>query len=244
MVWMSRVYTLREKSILRTRLEERFQERERIARELHDTLLQSIQGMMLSFQAVAESLPGGSRARDSMERALDRAEQVIAEGRDRITGLRGQMAPTEDLATAFQALKLEAGVPFSANYQVSNVGEPLVLLNDVRDAFYQVGKEAVFNSLRHAEATDITVTFTYKPDRFEMLVVDNGIGIDPLYQRMHGRPEHGGLRGMYERADRIDASLTMVSTPQEGTRITLTLPGSAAYINSVAGKQNRSSKTG
>lgn len=243
-LWVSRAYSQREKAALRTRLEERFQERERIARELHDTLLQSIQGMMLSFQAVAESLPGGSRARDSMERALDRAEQVIAEGRDRITGLRGQMAPTEDLATAFQALKLEAGVPFSANYQVNNVGEPLVLLNDVRDAFYQVGKEAVFNSLRHAEATGITVTFTYTPDRFEMLVVDNGIGIDPLYQRMHGRPEHGGLRGMYERADRIDASLTIVSTPQEGTRITLTLPGFAAYKNSVEGKQNRSSKTG
>ena len=95
--WMSRVYTLREKAALRTRLEERFKERERIARELHDTLLQSVQGMMLSFQAVADSLPKDTRARHSMERALDRAEQVIAEGRDRITGLRGQMAPSEDL---------------------------------------------------------------------------------------------------------------------------------------------------
>lgn len=242
--WMSRVYTRREKATLRTRLEERFQERERIARELHDTLLQSVQGMMLSFQAVADSLPEESRARHSMERALDRAEQVIAEGRDRITGLRGQIAPTEDLAVALQALKLEAGVPFSATYHVSNVGEPLALRNEVRDAFYQVGREAVSNSLRHAQATQITVTFTYAPGTFEMLVVDDGIGIDPLYQRMHGRPEHGGLRGMYERAGRIDATLKVVSNPQSGTRITLSLPGAVAYDYSVDGKQNRLSRAG
>jgi signal transduction histidine kinase len=177
-----------------------------------------------------------------MERALDRAEQVIAEGRDRITGLRGKIAPTEDLAVAFQALKLEAGVPFSVTYDVSNVGEPLALRNEVRDAFYQVGREAVSNSLRHAQATRITVTFTYAPGRLEMLVVDDGIGIDPLYQRMQGRPEHGGLRGMYERADRIDATLAMISNPKSGTRITLSLPGSVAYGNSVDGKQNRSSR--
>ncbi|MGO2452807.1 MAG: sensor histidine kinase [Pseudomonas taetrolens] len=242
--WISRVYTQREKAALRTRLEERFQERERIARELHDTLLQSVQGMMLSFQAVADSLPEGSRARHSMERALDRAEQVIAEGRDRITGLRGQMAPSEDLVVAFQALKLEASVAFCATYHVSNLGEPLALLNEVRDAFYQVGREAVSNSLRHAQATRITVTFRYAPGTFEMLIVDNGVGIDPLYQRMHGRPEHGGLRGMYERASRIDATLAIVSNPQNGTRITLSLPGAAAYENSVGGKQNRSSRAG
>ncbi|WP_413616307.1 histidine kinase [Halomonas cupida] len=242
--WMFRVYTRREKAALRTRLEERFQERERIARELHDTLLQSVQGMMLSFQAVADSLPEESRARHSMERALDRAEQVIAEGRDRITGLRGQMAPTEDLAIAFQALKLEAGVPFSATYQVSNVGEPLALRNEVRDAFYQVGREAVSNSLRHAQATLVTVTFTYTPGTFEMLVVDDGVGIDPLYQRMHGRPEHGGLRGMYELAGRIDATLTVVSNAQSGTRITLSLPGSVSYNNSIGDKQNRLSRAG
>lgn len=243
-LWVSRTYTQREKSILRSRLEERFQERERIARELHDTLLQSVQGMMLSFQAVAESLPIGSRARYAMDRALDRAEQVIAEGRDRISGLRGQMAPNEDLATAFQTLHLDAGVPFSGDYQVKNVGEPVALHNEVRDAFYQVGKEAVFNSLRHAEATRITVTFTYSRIGFEMLVVDNGIGIDPIYQRMHGRPEHGGLRGMYERADRINAKLIMVSDTQGGTRLTLSLPGSVAYIEAVGEKQNRSNKTG
>ncbi|ARU88490.1 hypothetical protein B9K09_11175 [Pseudomonas sp. M30-35] len=242
--WMSRIYTQREKAALRTRLEERFQERERIARELHDTLLQSVQGMMLSFQAVADSLPEGGRARNSMERALDRAEQVIAEGRDRITGLRGQMAPVEDLAVAFQALKLEANVPFSATYHVINDGEPLALRCEVRDAFYQVGREAVCNSLHHARATRITVTFTYAPGTFEMLVVDDGVGIDPLYQRMHGRPEHGGLRGMYERASRIDATLTMVSNPLNGTRITLSLPGAAAYENSVGSKQNRSSRAG
>tara|TARA_R100001591_G_scaffold19480_7_gene26515 strand:- start:104339 stop:107281 length:2943 start_codon:yes stop_codon:yes gene_type:complete len=243
-LWMSRAYTHRQKSILRNRLEERFQERERIARELHDTLLQSVQGMMLSFQAIANSLPQQSHARYSMEKAMDRAEHVIAEGRDRITGLRGQMAPTEDLAVAFQSLKLEAGAPFSAIYQVSNKGEPRVLRNEVRDVFYQVGREAVFNALRHAEATQIRVSFIYSPRTFEMLVVDDGVGIDPLYQRIQGRPEHGGLRGMYERAGRIDASLMIVSNGNDGTHIQLSLPGLLAYENDVDEKQNHSKRVG
>lgn len=241
--WISRIYTRREKMALRTRLEERFQERERIARELHDTLLQSVQGMMLSFQAVADTLPEDSRARRSMERALDRAEQVIAEGRDRITGLRGQMAPAEDLAAAFQTLQRDERSG-SAAYRVSNIGQPALLRSAVRDAFYQVGREAVLNSLRHAQATQISVTFTYTPHRFEMLVADDGIGIDPVYQRMRGRPEHGGLRGMYERAERIEATLSIKSDAGKGTHISLSLPGSAAYERGVGNAQTRFSRVG
>ncbi len=242
--WISGVYMYREKAALRTRLEERFQERERIARELHDTLLQSVQGMMLSFQAVADSLPRESAARHSMERALDRAEQVIAEGRDRITGLRGEIAPAEDLVVAFQALHLEVGAADSAAYRVGNVGKPLPLRSEVRDAFYQVGREAVCNSLRHAQASRVSVTFTYAADRFEMLVADDGVGIDPLYQRMRGRPEHGGMRGMYERAHRIDATLEIVSNARSGTSIRLSLPGSIAFENTVDYKYSRSSRAG
>lgn len=238
-LWLSHLHLQREKAILRTRLEERFQERERIARELHDTLLQSVQGMMLSFQAVADSLTKESRARHSMERALDRAEQVIAEGRDRIMGLRGQMAPSENLTVAFQALPLDLGPPSSVAYNVSNVGEPVPLRIDVRDAFYQVGREAVLNALRHARASQITVRFTYASGRFEMLVVDDGISIEPLYQRMRGRPEHGGLRGMYERAGRIAATLEIISNAGNGTRISLSLPGSVAYEHKVDSKQDR-----
>lgn len=237
--WMFRAYTRREKAILRTRLEERFQERERIARELHDTLLQSVQGMMLSFQAVADSLPKGSHARHSMALALDRAEEVIAEGRDRIMGLRGQMAPTEDLLVAFQALKLEVGLPGTATYRVCNEGEPLALESSVRDAFYQVGREAVSNSLRHARATQVSVTFLYAPGKFEMRVVDDGVGIDPLYQRIRGRPEHGGLRGMYERAERIGATLSIISGVGSGTQISLSLAASVAYESITDRKQTR-----
>ena len=240
--WMSRVYTLREKAALRTRLEERFKERERIARELHDTLLQSVQGMMLSFQAVADSLPKDTRARHSMERALDRAEQVIAEGRDRITGLRGQMAPSEDLSVAFQALPQDIGTPASATYGVSNMSEPVPLRNQVRDAFYQVGREAVLNAFRHARASQITVSFTYASGTFAMLVVDDGVGIEPVYQKIQGRPEHGGLRGMYERAERIGARLAIISNAGNGTRISLSLPGSAAYEHTADSHFNRFSR--
>jgi len=242
--WISRVYTRREKAALRSRLEERFQERERIARELHDTLLQSAQGMLLSFQAVADGLPRNSHARHSMERALDRAEQVIAEGRDRISGLRGLMAPAEDLAAAFQTLQLEAGGPASVAYRVSTFGQPMALRSAVRDAFYQVGREAVFNSLRHAQATQIVVAFTYAQDTFEMLVTDDGVGIDPLYQRLRGRPEHGGLRGMYERTERIGATLSIVSSSEMGTSISLSLPASVSYEPTVSNAITRVSRAG
>ena len=242
--WISRVYTQREKAALRTRLEERFHERERIARELHDTLLQSVQGMMLSFQAVADSLPKESSARHAMERALDRADQVMAEGRDRITGLRGEIAPAEDLAVAFQLLQQEVDASVSVAYRVSNVGQPLPLRNEVRDVFYQVGREAVFNALRHAQASQISVTFTYAKDRFEMLIADDGVGMDPLYQRMRGRPGHGGLRGIYELADRIEATLIIVSSDQSGTHIRLLLPGTIAYEKPIDDKHNRSIRAG
>ncbi|WP_175540339.1 sensor histidine kinase [Halomonas sp. QHL1] len=242
--WISRVYTQREKAVLRTRLEERFHERERIARELHDTLLQSVQGMMLSFQAVADSLPKESLARHAMERALDRADQVMAEGRERITGLRGEIAPAEDLAVAFQLLQQETDASDSVTYRVSNVGQPLPLRNEVRDVFYQVGREAVFNALLHAKATQISVTFTYAKDRFEMLVVDDGVGIDPLYQRMRGRPGHGGLRGIYELAERIEATLMIVSSARSGTRIRLSLSGAIAYENTNDDKHKRSIRAG
>ena len=199
---------------------------------------------MLSFQAVADSLPKESRARHAMERALDRADQVMAEGRNRITGLRGEIAPAEDLAVAFQSLQQEADASVSAAYSVSNVGDSLPLRNEVRDVFYQVGREAVFNAQRHAQATQISVTFTYAKDRFEMLVVDDGVGIDPVYQRMRGRPEHGGLRGIYERADRIEATLMIVSSAQNGTRIRLSLPGTVAYENTSDDKHKRSIRAG
>lgn len=242
--WISRVYLQRQKATLRTRLEERFHERERIARELHDTLLQSVQGMMLSLQAVADSLPNESSTRQSMERALNLAEQVMAEGRDRISGLRGQMAPAEDLRAAFQALPLEVDDTASCVVSVSNTGAPLALRHEVRDAFYQIGREAVFNAMRHAQASQISVNFSYASDTFEMLIVDDGVGIDPLYQRLRGRPDHGGLRGMHERASRIDASLAIVSNAESGTCIRLSLPGAIAYENPVADTHNRSNGAG
>lgn len=139
------------------------------------------------------------------------------------------MSPSEDLPMAFQALPLDIDLPSSAAYSVSNMGDPIPLRNEVRDAFYQVGREAVFNALRHAQASQISVSFTYASNTFEMLVVDDGIGIEPLYQRMQGRPEHGGLRGMYERAEIIGAALTIISNAENGTRVSLSLPGSIAY---------------
>ncbi|WP_442907962.1 ATP-binding protein [Halomonas sp. PA16-9] len=90
----------------------------------------------------------------------------------------------------------------------------------------------------------MSVTFTYAKDRFEMLVADDGVGMDPRYQRMRGRPGHGGLRGIYELAERIEATLMIVSSEQSGTRIRLSLPGTIAYEKPIDDKQNRSIRTG
>ena len=217
---------------LTLRFEERLAERTRIARELHDTLLQSFQGLMLHFQTVNDLLPPG-KAKEALETVLDRADQAIVEGRDAIQNLRSSTTVTNDLAQAVAGLGKELGDSRKggsglATLSVSVEGAPRELHPILRDDIYRIAREAVGNAFRHAEASKIEAEITYGERLLRLRIRDDGKGIDPKLLDA-GRDGHWGLPGMRERAQQIGGQLEMWSEGGVGTEVELRVPGSVAY---------------
>ncbi|MNR79908.1 Signal transduction histidine-protein kinase/phosphatase DegS [compost metagenome] len=231
-----RINARRAAENMRTRLEERHAERERIARELHDTLLQSVYGLILRFQAVAQSIPADHAARIGLEKALDRADEVLIEGRDRVRDLRNDDVMNGDLADCVRALGVSLAYEGSASFHLSVSGKPLPLKTAVRDEMYRIAYEALNNAYRHARAQQVNVKIEYSFRALRMIISDDGVGIDPAYINVKGRPDHWGLRGMHERARKIGADLTINSSSAadkqtRGTEIRLSLSARLAYRN-------------
>ena len=202
--------------------EERLAERTRIARELHDTLLQSFQGLMLHFQAVNDMLPPGG-AKDALEKALDRADEAIVEGRNAIQNLRSSTSMTNELAQAMAALGQELGANHGSPLRVSVEGTPYDLHPILRDDIYRITREALRNAFQHAQASRIEAEITYGERLLRVRVRDNGKGIDPTLLDA-GREGHWGLPGMRERAQQIGARLEIWSHVGAGTEVELCIP--------------------
>ena len=221
------------------RLEERVAERTRIARELHDTLLQSFQGLMLHFQVAHDELPARpAEARKTLENALDHAAQAITEGRDAVQGLRSSTVETNDLARAIGSLgeELEADGTNSNRVElfVDVEGTPRDVHPILRDEIYRIAGEALRNAFRHAHAQRIEVTIWYGERQFRLRVRDDGKGIDPEVLDQQGRTGHWGLAGMRERAELIGGQLEIWSQQGSGTQVELNIPTSLAYGTSPA----------
>ncbi|MGE8361011.1 sensor histidine kinase [Pseudomonas sp.] len=214
---------------LRARLEARHEERERIARELHDTLLQGVQGLVLSFQAASQLIDEQHPARARMERALDRADEVIAEGRDRVNDLRRLNQPAPALIDAFALLARDLEQDGSTAFSLDTRGTPLPLHPLVREESYLIGREAIVNALRHAGASRIAITIAYNRHTFDVSIVDDGRGIPQDYLPPNARPNHWGLCGMLERADKMGGRLLIRSGANGGTDIHLSVPAQTAY---------------
>lgn len=231
LLWMLHLLRLRHASQrLRERLEERHQERDRIARDLHDTLLQGFQGLMLRFQAVAAEMPRNA-ARVGLEQALDRAEQVLGEGRDRVSGLRAELEPGESLAEALSAVGLDYNVDGRMAFRVVVEGAARPLHVVVQDELYLVGREALINAFRHSQGESVEVVLRFGRDRFELEVADDGRGMEPAVSANGSRDGHWGLPGMRERAARIGAGFEVGSAASAGTRIQVHVPAARAYLD-------------
>lgn len=209
---------------LRLRLEERMVERERIARELHDTFLQAVQGLMLRFHSAMERIPRHEPARDMMESALDSADDVIGLGRDAVLNLREPAATTIDLAADLQMVgerwSRDTGIAFSANVQ----GDARELGPVALQECQRLACEALSNAFRHAEAANVWLEVVYTPRTFTLRIEDNGHGFDTT-ARPVGR---WGLVGMRERAARLGAALE-VRSHSRGTSVCLRVPARSAY---------------
>ena len=228
-VWMW--FRLRVRQVARhvqERLTERLLERERIARELHDTLLQGFQGLVLRFEAVNQLLPKGE-AKMQMEQALDRTDELIVEGRDRVTELRSSMVTIANLEHNFSLVAEEMLHTHSAKFRTTIEGRPEPLHPVVCEEVYWIGREALVNAFRHADATEIEVDLVYSKGEFRLRFRDNGGGIDPDTLKNGNRPGHWGLPGMHERAAKIGGRLSLWSSTSSGTEVELTIPGNVAY---------------
>jgi signal transduction histidine kinase len=215
-------------------LEVRVGERTRIARELHDTLLQGFHGLLLRFQTASYLLPERpAEAKDKLDTAIEHAAKAITEGRDAVQGLRVSTIERNDLAVAIRTLGDELATHASARqpptFSVAVQGETRDLRPIVRDEIYKIAAEALRNAFRHAQAGRIEVDIRYDDEQFRMRVRDDGIGIDRNVLANQGLEGHYGLRGMPERAALIGGKLAVWSETGEGTEVELRLPASNGY---------------
>jgi signal transduction histidine kinase/ligand-binding sensor domain-containing protein len=209
---------------LRRLLQERAGERERIARTLHDTLMQSVQALLMLFEHARGRLPQDSPDLPLIDRTLDQARHALREGRDELTALRGAAAPAQDLVGALVPLGHILGEQFGVTFSVRVDGQRRPLCRDVAQEACFIAREALQNAFRHARAAQVTLAVTFGEQAFELTVRDDGRGIGEA-----ARPGHWGLAGMRERAAAIGARLDIGAAPGGGTLVALAVPAGQAY---------------
>jgi PAS domain S-box-containing protein len=223
-------------------VEARVAERTRIARELHDTLLQTFYGSLLQFQTAWDLFPTRPlQAREILGQAIDQAGKAVNEGREAVQGLRaalGSAEDPEDLVAAIEALGEEFAASPSPNRAASlrlGVTGPVRPLHpSVRGEIYRIAGEALRNAFQHSEGAQIEVILQYDEHEFRLRVRDDGKGIDANVLAEGRREGHYGLCGMRERADLVRGKLDIRSKPHAGTEVELTIVASHAYVTASA----------
>ena len=225
------------------RLEERVGERTRIARELHDTLLQNLHGLMFQFQAARNMVhKRPDEAIQTLDSALVETEEAITESQDAIRELRSEPMAQNDLAQLLTAMANELASPQDAeqnppSFRVIVEGERRILLPAIQDEVYRIGREVLRNAFQHASAHQIEAELRYDEPAFRLRIRDDGKGIEPEVLKQGKRAGHWGLTGIQERAQRIGAKLEVWSEAGAGTEVQLTVPAALAYKTS--GGQSR-----
>jgi signal transduction histidine kinase len=229
------IYRFRVGQVARSmnaRFDERVAERTRIAQELHDTLLQGFLSASMQVHVAADILPEDSQAKPILTRALQLMSQVIDEGRNAVRGLRLSHCISLDLDQAFARIEQEIDLPGSNGkqvaYRVISTGRRRELHPLLQDEIHRIGREAVTNAFRHARANHIDVELTYGSNQFQLVIRDDGRGIEQDVLQT-GRAGHFGLSGMRERADRIGARFHVFTRASAGTEVELSISARIAY---------------
>jgi signal transduction histidine kinase/ligand-binding sensor domain-containing protein len=228
-VWI--LYLLRLKQAtanVQERLLAQMEERERIARELHDTLLQGFQGITLRMQGVVKNMPNHDPIRKMIDDVLDRGDEVLREARHRVRDLRRRTSDENDLSDRLTKCGQELSKDHAANFTLAIVGGPRILDSSVQDEAFRIVAEALANAFRHASASKIEAEVTYDASALRIRVRDDGVGIDKAVLS-NGKPGHWGLRGIRERARALRAELNIWSREAAGTEVELVIPASIAY---------------
>lgn len=224
------IYQMRVRQIARTmkaRFDERLAERTRIARDLHDTFLQTIQGSKLVADDALSATTDLPRMRHAMEKLSAWLGRATEEGRAVLNSLRASTTEVNDLADALRRALEECRNHSSMEVSLQVSGQSQDMHPIVRDEVYRIGHEAIRNACVHSNATQLRVELSYAQD-LSLRIRDNGAGIDPDIVQ-GGKPGHFGLQSMRERAARIMGKFSVESSAGSGTVITLTVPGGIIY---------------
>jgi signal transduction histidine kinase len=224
LVYNSRLRTLTRE--IRARAEERADERVRIARDIHDTLLQAIQGLLLTVHVAAQKIAPDSESRSLLERALTTADQIILEGRNRVSGLRSEYLSDSELLASIENIAHDLESEPGPQCRVSRSGIRATLRGHVTDEIFYLAREALTNAFRHAKAAQISLDLVYGKRFFKMICKDNGCGFRPEQPHPTG---HWGLKGMAERVRKLGGQFSCHSAPGSGTEIRVSLPSYLAY---------------
>jgi PAS domain S-box-containing protein len=206
----------------------RLEERNRIARELHDTLLQTFQGALLQLGGALKNLPPESQVKSKLDPILQFMEQGIEEGRNAIQGLRSSGNRPLDLVAALSAVRQEFSAQPGVDFCVRVLGPQQPLRSSIQQEIYRLGREALVNAFCHSGAKRIDLELEYNDSNLTIRVRDNGCGIDPQVLDT-GRKGHWGLTGMRERTARIGGLLDISSSATAGTEIQLSIPSDVAF---------------
>jgi len=231
LAWGAYALRLRQETArIQGRFDARIAERERIARELHDTLLQGFQGLMLRFQSVANVLPAGGEARTKLDDALERADATLVEGREKVRELRAPMSAV-DLAQAIADAAADNIPEGGPRFQVMVEGRARELRPDACDEALSVATEALRNAAQHSGAALVEALVSYQRSGLTVIVQDDGKGIDPALVTSGSREGRYGIVGMRERAERMGGRLTVRSRRGAGVEVLLFIPAARAFTD-------------
>jgi signal transduction histidine kinase/ligand-binding sensor domain-containing protein len=225
------VYKLRVRQVasaISARFDESLAERTRLARELHDTLLQTIQGSKMVADDALEATTNPERMRRALEQLSVWQGKAMQEGRAALHSLRISTTESDNLPESFRRTAKDCLILQSMDVFISVIGRSKDMHPIVRDEVYRIGREAIRNACLHSGGSRLEVALDYTRD-FRLRVVDNGLGIDQVVADL-GKTGHFGLKGMRERAHRIGAKLNVFSSPESGTEVNLMVPGHVIFV--------------
>jgi len=231
LLWLG--YSLRLRAVaerIRAGMNERLDERDRIARELHDTLLQSVQGLIMRFSNIAQDITAIQPAHREMLDALDGAEAVVVDGRDRIHELR-RWSGARSLSDVVTRTAERLLLPDKIEIRVGVEGMQREIYPAIADELLRITDEALFNVSRHAHAHKVSITVAYGAEALVLRIIDDGIGIAPEIVARGGVAGHFGLVGMRERAEKIGGQLAITTAPAGGTQVEMKIAAEIAYAD-------------
>jgi len=231
LIWV--VLTLRVRYVsrsIRMRAEERADERIRIARELHDTLLQGVQGLLLTFHVAAQKVPADHESKKPLERALTTADRIILEGRNRVSRLRSEHLTDGELKVSIERIACDLDGSTAIDLVVERKGGSDALQGHVVEEVFCIAREALTNAFHYSQASRIVVELDYQRRQFKFSCRDNGRGFDPDIWQTNRSNGHWGLRGMAERAEKIGGKFSCTSSAGRGTDVQVIVPARRAYV--------------